>query len=510
MKLLKNIASFGPVMILAGYLYYSIKNVWNVPVQIVLYTGVALTLLLLVLSLDRIKAAFKRRSTQYGTNSLVMTIIVVGILGLINFIGKKHHKRVDLTSAKLYSLSDQSKKVVQGLKKEVNIFYFDREPNQNLNDLMAEYRGVDASKINFKTIDPQKDPGQAKQYGVTRFKETLVAYGDKTEKVDTPQEEAITNAILKVTRDKKKVVYFLQGHNESDISDNQDAKGYAVAKKAIESQNYEVKSINLGQSPAIPDDCAVLVIPGPKVGLLPTEPPLIDKYVEAGGKILLLQDPDTNSGLEELLKKWKIGLENDIVVDSSGIGQLLGMGPAAPLVGSYESHPITKDFSRTMTFFPLARSVKTVENSSSSFSSSLLFKTSENSWGEKNLKSGAARFDEGTDVKGPVPLGIISTKPASGDDKTKKYGKESRVVVIGDSDFASNNYFQQQRNGDLFLNTVSWLAEDEDLISIRPKSQENRSIQLTRATSSVLFWMTMVLLPGGALVSGILVWLRRR
>jgi gliding motility-associatede transport system auxiliary component len=234
MKLLKNIASFGPAMLIAGYVYYSIKNVWNVPIQIVIYTGAALTLLLLFFSLDKIRSAFKRRSTQYGTNSLVMTLVVLGILGMINFIGKKHHKRMDLTSAKLYSLSDQSKKVVQGLKGEVKILYFDREPNQTLNDLMEEYRGVNASKVNFKTIDPQKDPGQAKQYNISRFKETVVAYGDKTEKVETSQEESITNAILKVTREKNKVIYFLEGHNEGDISDSQEAKGYGVAKKAIE------------------------------------------------------------------------------------------------------------------------------------------------------------------------------------------------------------------------------------------------------------------------------------
>jgi ABC-type uncharacterized transport system involved in gliding motility auxiliary subunit len=328
--------------------------------------------------------------------------------------------------------------------------------------------------------------------------------------VETPQEESITNAILKVTREKNKVVYFLEGHNEGNINDSQEAKGFASAKKAIESQNYEVKTLNLGQKPEIPEDCSVLVIAGPQVALLPTEGPLIDKFVDSGGKVMLLQDPDKTAGLDALLKKWKIGLDDDIVVDSSGIGQLLGMGPAAPLVTTYESHPITKDLTRSMTFFPYARSVKTVENTGSAFSSTVLFKTSEASWGETNLKSGSARYDEGTDVKGPVPLGIASTMAVAGDDKEKKRGKEARVVVIGDSDFASNQYFGQQRNGDLFLNAVSWLAEDEDLISVRPRSQENRSIQMTRASSSVLFWVTIVLLPGGALVSGILVWLRRR
>jgi len=243
---------------------------------------------------------------------------------------------------------------------------------------------------------------------------------------------------------------------------------------------------------------------------LPTEVALIDKYVDAGGKVLLLDDPDTDTGLGEQLKKWKIGIDDDIVVDSSGLGQLFGMGPAAPLVSTYESHPITKELSGTMTFFPLARSVKTTENSNSQFNSSVLFKTSENSWGEKNLKSGSAEFNEGVDIKGPVPLGVVSTRTVSSDNKEKKQGKESRVVLIGDSDFANNTYIRMQRNGDLVLNTISWLAEDEDLISIRPKNQENRTIQMTLGRSKLLFWLSMVFLPASVLIAGISVWARRR
>ena len=132
---------------------------------------------------------------------------------------------------------------------------------------------------------------------------------------------------------------------------DQNQDGYGVAKEGVENQNYEVKSINLAESRSIPEDCSALVIAGPKVALLPTEMTIIEKYVDAGGKILLLTDPDIDLGLNQLLKKWKIGLENDIVVDSSGLGQLFGMGPAAPLVSAYESHPITKDLSGTMTFF---------------------------------------------------------------------------------------------------------------------------------------------------------------
>ncbi|MEW5979057.1 MAG: DUF4350 domain-containing protein [Acidobacteriota bacterium] len=509
MKHLKNLASMGPFLLLAAYIYRSISETWTLPIQIALYAGAALTAVWLAVNFRQIRESFRRRSTQYGTNTLVMTVLVVGILSGVNFLGKKHHKRWDLTSSKLFSLSDQTEKIVKGLKEEVRIIHFAKEPSPSLGDLMTEYQSLNEGKLRYQVVDPQKDPALAKQYEVRSFGETVVVSGQKREKVEGNQEEAFTNAILKVTREKNKVIYFLEGHNEGDTN-SEEGRGYSSAKKAIQRQNYEVKTLNLATSGSIPEDCSALVINGPKVGLLPTETAIIDQYVDAGGKVLLLQDPDTDAGMDDLLKKWKIGLDSDIVVDSSGLGQLFGMGPAAPLVAEYESHAITKDLSRSMTFFPLARSVKTAENPDSQFSSSLLFKTSENSWGEKNLKNGAAEYNEGTDIKGPVPLGIVSTKTIVGDEKEKKYGKEARVVVIGDSDFANNAYIRSQRNGDLFLNVVSWLAEDEDLISIRPKSPESRTVQMTQARGNVLFWMTLVFMPGGVLLTGIAMWVRRR
>src|SRR5438309_2979505 len=150
MKQLKNVAGLGPFLVVAGYIYYSVVNVWNIWVQVVLYAGIALTLLMLGFNFGRIKTSFGRRSTQYGTNTVVMTVIVIGILGMINFVGKRHHKRVDLTSAKLYSLSDQTRKVVKDLKNEVKIFHFAKESNPAIHDLLTEYKSINDSKINFK------------------------------------------------------------------------------------------------------------------------------------------------------------------------------------------------------------------------------------------------------------------------------------------------------------------------------------------------------------------------
>ncbi len=527
MNKLKNVASFGPVLIILAYVWYSIQSVWDLWVQIVLYGGIALTLVMVLLSFDQIKAGFRRRSTQYGANTLVMVLMVVGLLGMVNFLAKEYQERWDLTSAKLYSLSDQTEKLVKGLEAEVEVIHFDKEPNPHLDDLMKEYESLNPSALSYRRVDPQGDPGLARKFEVNRFGDIVVVSGDKQEKVESAREEDLTNTILKVTREQDKVIYFTRGHNEADIENNQDERGYGAARQAILNQNYEVKSINLAESGSIPEDCSALVIAGPQVALLPTETALIDAYVDAGGKVLLLTDPDLEAGMEDLLKKWKIGVEDDIVVDSSGLGQLFGMGPAAPLVASYESHPITEDLGNTMTFFPEARSLRTVENGDSTFSSSVLFRTSERSWGEKNLVGGAAEFNQGVDIEGPVVLGVVSTRSVTSSseetDETPEEKdsqdqgreeaaepREARVVVIGDSDFANNAFLRHQRNGDLFLNAVSWLAEDEDLISVRPKDPENRSVQMTPAHSRTLFWLTLVMLPGAALASGIVVWSRRR
>jgi ABC-type uncharacterized transport system involved in gliding motility auxiliary subunit len=531
MNMLKNVASFGPVLIILAYVWYSIQGVWDLRVQIAFYGGLVLTLAMIRLSFGQIKASFRRRSTQYGTNTVVMVLMVVGLLAMVNFLAKKYQERWDLTSAKLYSLSDQTEKLVTGLKAEVEIIHFDKEPNPVLDDLMKEYVALNPSALSYRRVDPQAEPGLARKFEVNRFGDIVVVSGEKRESVESAQEEEITNTILKVTREQDKVIYFTKGHNEADVENSQEERGYAAAKQAIENQNYRVESINLAEAGSIPDDCSALVIAGPAVALLPTETALIDRYVDAGGKVLLLLDPDLDSGMEELLEKWKIGVEDDIVVDSSGLGQLFGMGPAAPLVTFHESHPITEELANTMAFFPQARSLKTLDNGDSPFSSSVLFRSTERSWGEKNLVEGTAEFNQGVDTEGPVVLGVVSTRSvssASGDTdgpreengdedqgreegaERHNFGSEARVVVIGDSDFANNAFLRHQRNGDLFLNAVSWLAEDEDLISVRPKDPENRSVQMTAAHSKMLFWVTWVMLPGAALVSGIVVWSRRR
>lgn len=490
----------GLAMVLVGAVYYFNNEVWNwYNTALVAVGGVSL-LAGLALNAGKIAAAFRGRSGRAGTNLGVLVVAVLAILVAVNYLGYRYHKRFDLTAEGLYTLSDQTKKVLAGLQKEVKVIRFDKSDDQVLSDQMSEFRSV-TRQISYQRIDPQQKPDLARKYNVTRMGETIIAAGERIERPTATSESDLVNAIVKVTRDQLKNVCFVEGHGEKDRA-GQEEEGYGTVDKALQNENYQTRSINLVSENQVPADCSVVVIAGPKKALLGPEAALISKFLEAGGKVLLMIDPETDPGVGELLQAWNISIGNDTVIDASGFGRLFGTGPAVPMVGSYGAHPITKDMGRTASFFPFARSVKPADSSKSDPAIVELLKTSEASWGETKITGGEARFDDGADLKGPVTLGVTATK-SIGD-------KEARLVVIGDSDFAGNNYVRLAGNGDLFLNTVNWLAQEEDLISIRPKSPTNRSVTMTESQQRSFFLLIVIFMPLAVLGAGAYVWWKRR
>jgi gliding motility-associatede transport system auxiliary component len=499
-EIFKMAGLLGPALLIAGYVRYSVQETMGKLNLAILIAGGLLSLIGLIFNFRAIREATRRRSTRLGANTTVMTVAVVAIIGLANFLGYRHHKRIDLTTDKLYSLSDQTRKIVSDLKKDVKVTLFDKDDQQGLAEQMKEYRNL-SSRFSFERIDPQKNLEAAKQYKITQLGEVVVACGDRTERPKDTTEQSLINAIIKVTRDSLKKIYFVEGHGEKRLSSTNEGDGYGVVDKMLKDENYETKTVNLVSSNDVPSDCDVLVLAGPKQSLFPQEASEIGKYLEGGGKAMLLIDPDTDPKLEDILRTWGIELGNNTVVDVSGVGRLFQLGPGAPLARTYGSHPITKDFEGTMTFFPISRSVDTIPGSNATTTD--LFKTSPESWAETDLKSPKGiQFDEGQDTRGPITLGVAATRH-EGD-------KEARLVVIGDSDFAENQYVGVQRNGDLFINSINWLAQDEDLISIRPKNPADRRVTMTEADQNMLFWVTLVLMPLATIGSGVYIWWKRR
>lgn len=494
-EIIKVAGYLGAGLVLAGIGRYLIHSIWSKWEISMVSVGAALLVLSIAFNYKEIAARFQTRSGKLGTNTLILSAAVIAIFAVANFLGFRHHKRIDLTTQKFYSLSDQTKKIVSGLNKDVKIIKFDQADNQGLKDQMSEYQYL-SKRLTFEVVDPQTKPEIARQYQITKMGELVVASGERTERPDGSGEQDIVNAILKVTRDSLKTVCFVEGHGERATSSS-DGEGLSSGEGLIKKENYNTKTVTLGTGTQVPADCSVLVVAGPKQPLLQPETAMIGKYLDAGGKAMLLIDPDTNPQLDEVLKAWKIDVGNNTVIDVSAAGQMMGGGPFAPLVLNYGSHPITKDFGRTMTIFPLARSVKPGDNSTS------ILLTSEASWGESELKAGAQpEFTEGKDVKGPVSLGVAASRTI-GD-------KEARLVVIGDSDFVTNRVLGFQRNKDLFLNSINWLAQDEDLISIRPKGPMNRRVDLSGSQQNLLWLLIVVLIPLAVLGAGAYIWWKRR
>jgi len=502
--------SLGAALLIASYVRYSIEGELLRISESLLIAGGVLVLAAVILGLPNIRNYFSKRSSQLGTNTTILTVGVLAILVVVNYLGHTYHKSFDLTSEQLYTLSPQTKKIVSGLKEDVTIAFFAKTPNQGLDDLMSEYRNLNAH-VKYLKVDPQEKPEVAQEFGATHVGDVIAAAGPNKQPIKTDvqgefSEEDITSAILKVTTNKVKTVCFVTGHGEKSLTD-QGARGYSMADQGLKKEGYETKSVNLVTSNGVPSDCSVLVVAGPTQGFFPQETEMIKKYLDGGGKALIEEDPISEKSqqdpkLESVFQDWNVNVGSNVIVDVSGVGRLFGTGPAVPLVVDYGDSPITKSLAHGMTFFPLARTVSTANKSQADPQEVELLKTSARSFTIPNLDQKEVKFDPKTDTAGPLSIGVSATR--------KEGSKEGRLVVVGDSDYAANQWINLQHNGDLFFNTVDWLAQDENLISIRPKSVTNRRVTLTAAQSTILWWLDLIVLPGIVIFAGAFIWWKRR
>ncbi|MGA8102475.1 MAG: Gldg family protein [Candidatus Acidiferrales bacterium] len=501
-EIYRTVAWFGAALLAAGYVRYSIQGELLIMSKILLGLGAAMLIAGLALNYRVVVAFFSRRSAKMGTNVGVLGLAVFAILALINFVGYRHHKSFDWTTEKLFTLSDETQKIVQGLQQDVTIYRFDKMPNPELAAQIAQYSNVN-HRVHYISVDPQEKPELAKQYGITRMGQMVAVAGEKNEKLEGTSEQDITNALLKLTRNKVETVCFVTGHGEKSIS-AQDGHGLSQANDELKKESYQTREVNLVTTGSVPADCTVLVDAGPTQSLFPPEAAMIAKYLDGGGRALLLIDPATDPKLDDVFQAWNINVGNNYVIDASGYGRLIGAGPAIPLVVDFPPSPITKGFQGSMTFFPLARTVSIANKSAAQPQDIELLKTSERSFTVPNLDKKEVTFDPKT--AGPLSLGVSGEKHGEGEGGQKT----ARLVTIGDSDFATNQAVGAARNGDLFYNAINWLASDESLISIRPKNPANRRVNFTEGQQRGLFWVALVFLPGLVILSGIYMWIKRR
>lgn len=552
---------------------------------------------------------WQQRSTRAGTNAAISVLSVLVILGLINFLGARYDSRTDLTEGQLLSLSPASQEVVEALEQPTKVIIFSQAPDPIDQQLLENYRRYNR-ELTYEYIDPSAQPRLAQELGVQTRGEVFLqtsdpnaapgtAEAERTLRVQTISaqeplsERQLTNKLAQLSQEDIAVVYFLQGHGEYAIDGSQ--AGMFEAANRLQGENFTVEALNLADTGQVPEDADVVIIAGAQTKLFEAEVIAIRDYLEKGGSLFVLIDPQVETGLEVLLSQWGVVPENTIVIDTSGGGQLVGLGPAAPLVTDYGDHPITEAFEQGRSFFPVARplQIREVPNTQES---PLLF-TNQDSHAQTVGENEDITVDEDKAPEGPFALGVALTRPAvvdvdnilleeSAEENTEEsaeensstegaeieeeqaedaeevqtegteseqaevsqseaesnaeteelealeeeieaaeseeaneeieaadtiFDRESRLVVIGNSSFATDGLFNQQLNGDVFLNSVSWLSKiDSPTLAVRPKEATNRRLNMTVQQQIWLMLLSLVIFPLAGLIGAGTLWAKRR
>jgi ABC-type uncharacterized transport system involved in gliding motility auxiliary subunit len=532
----------GPMLIIAGLSAGVVAGTWNaIPMGMIL-AGLAIAglgLIRLSRGVGGQPKFWNRRATEAGANALVGTIAILAILGLVNFLAVKNVGRLDLTENQQFTLAPQTQELTRSLKEPLKVWVFDPQQQPQDRELLESYRRLNP-QLSYQFADPQADPNLASRLGVKSFGDVVLELQpDKRKQFvqrvgnaqDAPQgggrlsEVKLTNAIEQIISDRRNTAYFLQGHGERALeAGTQGAMSQAM--KSLGEKNFVAKPLNLAERKDFPLDANVVVVAGPQKPLLAAEVKALQTYLDQGGNLLLLVDPtNAEPKLTDLLNEWGITLDKRVAIDGTGAGKALGLGPADVLVTQYGNHPITKELQGSFSFFSLARpiEVKPVPG----VKSEILLYTNEQSWAESDLQAKALEFNPPKDLKGPLALGVALARPVNqaGNQTGNQAGNqaptkpnatperktESRLVVIGNSTFAADNLFDKAVNGDVFLNSLNWLSQQDNApLSIRAKEAKNRRINMTPQQVALSGWLAIAILPLLGFGTAIFIWWRRR
>ncbi|MBV9266153.1 MAG: GldG family protein [Acidobacteriaceae bacterium] len=457
----------------------------------------------------RAKDSVAARQARYGATASLYTIVILAILVAVNWLGNRYNKSWDTTSNKQFTLSQETKKVIQGLKQDATISYIDRPSGfQQAKATLDRYANL-SPKVHVQYVDLIRNPTVASAFGV-RFPGTaFVTIGQRREEAKAVTEEGITGAFVKDLKGVKKIC-FVSGSGEHQL-DNSQGAGLSQFKTLLERDNYQAQSVTLLDKTAVPGDCNVLVVAGPKYDYTPNEVTAIKTYIENGGRLLIALDPPLdfareriapNAGLTDLLSTWGVTLNKDLVLEQNPVGQLVGVGPEVPLISNYESQPIVNDLKGHITGFPVTRSME-VKNGDKTTGEKLL-STTDSAIATYKLNSPEVNPSDPANKKGPFALASAGTY------NTGKPNDPGRFVVFGTSSVLDNSMLHFQANPDLVLNSVNWLASDEDLISIRPKTPEDRRLSATQRQMNIFAYTDLIAIPLLIIVGGVSIFLKRR
>jgi ABC-type uncharacterized transport system involved in gliding motility auxiliary subunit len=451
-----------------------------------------------------LKAFSARRSTRLGVSSILGFILATAIVVIINFLAARHAPQWDLSETQYFTLAPQTYQVLRELPREVAIKVFAHQGSpafRAFRDLLMTYSG-ETSKVSVEFIDPDRQPDLARTYSITRIDTAVLESGEQKIYLTQASEAEMTNALLRVTRDIKKQLVFLTGNGERSLLDQQ-PPGFIRARDLLKNQGYQVVTSSLSEQDTLPENTEVLILASPQQPLPQEVQTRMTRFVNNGGRLLLLVDPQDTEVLDLFVAQWGISLGRGIVVDER---DRLGRGsPTALLIRTFTTHDITEDFTIPI-LFPVSRYIDFQAEQAPDWKFVSLAKSSPESWAETNLTDIVPKLNTGEDVEGPLTIaGTLTPKTPS-----EKPHQDPAIVIVGNSAFASNAYLNYPGNTDFFLKTIAWLANEDQLVSIPPKEPAFRPFVPNPSQEQALLFFQVLFLPGFTLFLGYSVWRRRR
>ncbi len=456
---------------------------------------------------DRVRRFFTGRQARYGSNALIMSLAFLGILIVGNVLAFQNPVTIaDLTEDKVNTLSPELSAAVKQLPDKVTATgFFAQSSTDAAAKLLGNIKASSNGKFDYRFINPDQDPQAALNAGVTGDGKILLQMGEHKTIAASASEDEILKGLLRLLNPESSSIYFLTGHGERDTQQSGQSS-MTRALSTLQSKNYTVKTLNLLVDNKIPDDARVIVVAGPQKPVSDNEVKLLKDFLDKkGGSLIVMEDPtaltqfgDAADPLADMLAKdWGITFNNDIVID------LNSPQPTTAAAAYYDtSHPVTKNMNNLVAFFPFTRSLDAA--ASGNVTLTPLVKTNERSWGETDFSSlsqgGQVGLNDNEKV-GPLILAVAGENSAT----------KGRVVVFGTSAFAVDQIFDAYGNGDMFVNSVDWAAEQENIASITPKNTTPRSFQVPSQIHWVLILLSSIfIIPGLIVFGGVSTWLARR
>jgi len=451
---------------------------------------------------------FSGRALHFGFFTAVSAVLLVALLAVASWTAYQHPLTLDLTRDRVWSLSEETVQVLGGLDHDVEALAFYGPGDAEYRAVRALLEGCVARSPRFhvRLVDPQGAPELVRAYGLGAGQPRVVLAAEgRTERAEAPTEEALANALVRLTHPGSRRVYFTEGHGEAPLR-GPAPDGLSTATGALEGQGYQVAAISIVREGEVPADAAALLVVAPRRPLLDAEVTAVRRFLGRGGRLAVFVEPQTSSGLEPLLAEYGMELDDDLVLDSSPEAQAMGGKAWNPVLQPASEHAIT----RSLAAAQLALVASTARSLSALTAAPVRARpvvlTSATAWGEtepSGLREGGPGAEQGEGEKGgPMPVAMAA-------ERSQGTGR-ARVVAVGDADLVENGLIGALGNRDFFLNTVSWLAAQEDSITLRPRARAAAVVVLSEAQALTLATVTVDLVPVLLLALGLSIFLVRR